>query len=85
MVLSIVATGDQPIGDALAQVSREHTMTQRAQGQAVGIRCQILLKGSAFGYVLRCAANVDLSIVAGRSDVKPCGSTRASRYPSGDS
>jgi len=56
------------IGDALVQFAREHNVNHLVLGQSARNRFQILLKGSVIYHVLRHAQNVDLHIVADRSD-----------------
>jgi two-component system sensor histidine kinase KdpD len=59
------------IGDALVQFAHEHQATQLVLGQSARNRFQILLKGSVINHVLRHAENVDLYIVADRSESSP--------------
>jgi two-component system, OmpR family, sensor histidine kinase KdpD len=56
------------IGDALVQFAREHNVNHLVLGQSARNRLQILLKGSVINHVLRHAENVDLHIVADRTD-----------------
>jgi two-component system, OmpR family, sensor histidine kinase KdpD len=56
------------IGDALVRFAREHHVTHLVLGQSARNRLQILLQGSVINHVLRHARNVDLHIMADRSD-----------------
>ncbi len=56
------------IGDALVQFAREHHATQLVLGQSARGRWQILLHGSVINHVLRHAENVDLHIMADRTN-----------------
>jgi two-component system sensor histidine kinase KdpD len=56
------------IGDALVQFARSHNVNHLVLGQSARNRFQILLKGSVINHVLRHAQNVDLHIVADRTD-----------------
>ena len=58
------------IGDALVHFAREHKVTQLVLGQSARNRFQILLRGSVINHVLRHAENVDLYIVADRTEKK---------------
>jgi len=56
------------IGDALVQFADKHRITHLVLGQSARNRFQILLQGSVINHVLRRAHNVDLHIVADRSE-----------------
>lgn len=56
------------IGDALVRFAREHHITHLVLGQSARNRLQILFQGSVINHILRHARNLDLHIVADRSD-----------------